>query len=63
MSTDLYVRLTYTQYKALEEQLRDFASLETTHESGNMDEKFYHKSFRFNLGDILVEAHGPLVKP
>lgn len=63
MATEIYVRLTYDQYKRLEEQLRDFAALETTHESGNMDKKFYHKSLRFDLGDITVEAHGPLVKP
>ncbi len=63
MSTDLYVRLTYEQYKLLEEELQNFAALETTHESSGQDERFYHNSFRFHLGDITIEAHGPLVKP
>ena len=62
MSTDLYVRLTYDEYKRLEEELKSFSLLETTHASGNVAE-FYHKSFRFHLGDITIEAHGPLVKP
>lgn len=63
MSTELYVRLTYDQYKRLEEELKRFEELESTHESGNLNDQFYHKSLRFHLGDIAVEAHGPLVKP
>lgn len=61
--TDLYVRLTYDEYKRLEEELNSFAALEMTHESGAKSERFYHNSFRFHLGDITIEAHGPLVKP
>ena len=61
--TDLYVRLTYEEYKQLERELKHFSELETTHQSGEKDEQFYHNSFRFHLGTIMVEAHGPLVKP
>ena len=63
MSTEIYVRLTYAQYKRLEEELKNFPLLEKTHTSGEKKEQFYHNSFRFHLGDIEVEAHGPLVKP
>ena len=60
MATDLYARLDYDQYKLLEQQLQDFARLETTHKSAG--EEFYHKSLRLRLGDIMLEIHGPLVK-
>lgn len=63
MATELYVRLTYDQYKRLEAELSNFSALETTHSSGSKGEQFYHNSFRFHLGEIVVEAHGPLVKP
>lgn len=63
MATELYARLTYDEYKRLEQQLKDFASLETTHESAGKGDQFYHNSFRINLGDIVLEIHGPLVKP
>lgn len=63
MATEIYVRLTYDQYKRLEEELKRFDELETTHESGNLSNQFYHKSIRLHLGDILLEVHGPLVKP
>lgn len=63
MGQPLYTQLTYEQYKDFEEQLSRFAELETTHESGNMDEKYYHKSFRIRIGDLLLEVTGPLVKP
>lgn len=58
-----YTQLTYEQYKDFEEQLKHFSELETTHESGNMDPKFYHKSFRIRIGDLMLEVTGPLVKP
>lgn len=61
--TNLYVQLTYEEYKVFEQQLRDFAALETTHESTNMDDKFYHKSLRLDIGSIKFEVHGPIVKP
>ena len=63
MATDLYARLTYDEYKLLEQQLREFEGLETTHESSNLDRKFYHKSIRLSIGDITLEVHGPLVAP
>ena len=63
MATDLYVHLTYDQYKHLEEDLRNFAALETIHDGEGKEKDLYHASFRFRLGDIVVEAHGPLVKP
>ena len=63
MATDIYVRLTYEEYKLLERELKDFSNLETTHESGSLDSKFYHKSIRLHIGEIIFEIHGPLVKP
>lgn len=59
--TDVYLRLTYDQYKAFERQLEDFKALETTHVG--VDKEFYHKAYRLTLGDIDLEVHGPLVKP
>ncbi|KKM81589.1 hypothetical protein LCGC14_1328280 [marine sediment metagenome] len=61
LATDLYARLTYDEYKALEEQLKSFEELETTHSSTPAE--YYHKSIRLNIGDITLEIHGPLVKP
>jgi hypothetical protein len=61
--TDIYVRLTYDEYKALEEALKNFAALERTHTSGDKDAAFYHNSFRIPLGSLTLEVHGPLVKP
>lgn len=61
--TNFYVQLTYEQYKRLEEFIKDFNNVETTHESTNLDDKFYHKSLRLPLGDVMLEAHGPLVRP
>jgi hypothetical protein len=63
MPTDLYVRLSYDEYKELEEALKNFASLEKTHTSGEKDEMFYHNSFRIPLGSLTLEVHGPLVRP
>ncbi len=59
--TDLYARLNYEEYKRLEQELKDFSKLETTHVSAG--EEFYHKSLRLHLGSITLEIHGPLVKP
>lgn len=57
--TDIYLRLSYEDYKKMEEQLRDYSKLETTHESVD---GYYHKSFRIKLGDLTLEIHGPIVK-
>jgi len=56
---DLYMSLDYRQYKALEKQLGRFKELETTHES--MDKRFYHRAFRLDLGEIVLEFQGPRV--
>ena len=51
-----YMHLTYEQYKSLEQQMRKFA--ESTHKT---EGGFYHKSIRLEIGDLIVEYHGPLV--
>lgn len=61
MATDLYIRLSYDEYKAFESALRNFQDRETEHT--NVEKTFYHKSFRLPLGGIALEVHGPLVKP
>ncbi len=59
MATDLYCRLTYKQYKALEDQLRNWQDVETTHISVD---GYYHKALRLDIGDITLEVQGPAVK-
>jgi len=56
---DLYMRLGYEEYKALEDQLYRYRALETVHESTG---GYYHKSFRLKIGDLTLEFHGPIVK-
>ena len=57
---DLYMRLTYEQYKGLEDQLRRFEEIETTHRTVDGG---YHKAFRLHITDSLIlEFQGPLVK-
>lgn len=58
--TDLYMSLGYEEYKRFEEQLENHHLLETVHEA--MDRRYYHKSFRLQLGDVVLEVHGPSVK-
>ena len=58
--TELYTRLNYTQYKHLEEQLSHWEQIETTHTS--MEEGFYHKALRLELGSLIIEVQGPTVK-
>lgn len=56
---DIYMRLDYEEYKALEEQCRDFDGSETTHTS---TEGYYHKAFRLKISnDLLIEFQGPMV--
>jgi len=57
--TEVYIRLSYEQYKEFEEQLKNYKQLETTHTTVD---GFYHKSFRIKIGDITLEVHGPSVK-
>jgi hypothetical protein len=57
--TDVYLRLDYRQYKLLEQQLRHWEQVETTHTSVD---GYYHKALRLDLGDITLEVQGPAVK-
>ena len=58
---DMYMRLTYEQYKNLENQLRTWEKIETTHRTV---EGGYHKALRLKITDSLIlEFQGPLVKP
>ncbi len=57
---DLYMRLTYEQYKNLERQLDDWKSIETTHRTV---EGGYHKALRLTITEsLIIEFMGPLVK-
>jgi hypothetical protein len=57
--TDLYLRLTYKEYKLLEDQLRNWEAVETAHTSVD---GFYHKALRLDIGDLCLEIQGPAVK-
>ena len=58
---DLYMRLTYEQYKSLEDQMKNFEETETTHRTVDGG---YHKAFRLRVTDsLIVEFQGPLIKP
>jgi hypothetical protein len=58
--TEVYLQLRYDEYKHFEDQMRRFSELETTHTTAN--EGFYHKAFRVQIGDLLLEIQGPFVK-
>lgn len=58
---DIYMRLTYEDYKSLEKQMQDMKKLETTHRTV---EGAYHKALRLKIGDdLILEFQGPLIKP
>ena len=57
--TNFYVQLGYDEYKEVENQLRDFTSIETSHKTV---EGYYHKALRIKIGTSLFEIQGPLVK-
>lgn len=58
---DMYIRLTHEDYKRVEDQLRRFDELETTHRTVDGG---YHKAFRLQVTDSLIlEFQGPLIKP
>jgi hypothetical protein len=57
---DMYVRLSYDEYKDFERQMEAFKELETTHTTMG-DRRFYHKAFRFKLPITSFEVHGPSV--
>jgi hypothetical protein len=58
-TASIYIQLSHPQYKALEEQLRNWAERETAHTS---TEGFYHKSISFVAAGVRWEFHGPIVK-
>lgn len=55
---DIYMNLTYNQYKGVEHQCKQFDQYETTHTSV---EGSYHKAFRITLGDVTIEFQGPVI--
>ncbi len=57
--TDIYARLSYREYKRLEDQLRNWQTVETAHTSVD---GYYHKALRLDIGDITLEIQGPAVK-
>lgn len=58
---DIYMRLTYEQYKNLEDQLVRFKELESEHRTVDGG---YHKAFRLQVTENLIfEFQGPLIKP
>ena len=57
--SELYVRLNYTQYKALQAQLEDWNSIESAHTSV---EGYYHKALRLEIGSLIIEVQGPTVR-
>ncbi|KKM99562.1 hypothetical protein LCGC14_1146680 [marine sediment metagenome] len=54
---DIYARLTYDEYKALEMACKEFK--ETTHTSVA---GYYYRAIRLPIGDLSMEFHGPIVK-
>ena len=57
--TDIYLSLNYRQYKHLEDQLRAWDGIETSHTTVD---GFYHKALRLEIGDVTLEIQGPAVK-
>lgn len=55
----MYLRLDYRQYKRLEDQLRNWEKVETTHTSVD---GYYHKALRLDIGNLTLEIQGPAVK-
>ena len=56
-STDLYIHLSYEDYKKFEDAITN-ADLEKTAGAG----VYYHNYFRLPLGGVTLEVHGPVVK-
>ena len=54
---DIYLNLTFDEYKNLEKQMKEFP--ETSHGEGT---EWYHKSVRLTIGELTFEFHGPNVK-
>lgn len=54
------MRLTHEQYKNMENQLKRFNEIETTHKTVDGG---YHKAFRLQVTEtLIIEFMGPLVK-
>lgn len=58
--TDMYLQLDYRGYKHLERQLLNWTEIESTHVS--MDQRYYHKALRLEIGDLTLEIQGPAVR-
>jgi hypothetical protein len=55
---DIYIRLNYKEYKALERAMREVK--ETTHMEGT---DFYHKALRLPISEgVVIEFYGPGVR-
>ena len=60
---NMYLQLDYDDYKSLEDQLKRWSEIETSHETTDEHGRYYHKAIRLNIGDDLtLEFQGPLVK-
>lgn len=57
--TDIYLRLDYRTYKALEDQMKRYPECETVHTSVD---GYYHKAIRLDVGGLVFEFQGPAVK-
>lgn len=56
----MYVQLNYEDYKGIENQLKRFNELETSHKTVDGG---YHKAFRLKVSaHLTLEFMGPLVK-
>ena len=57
--TVMYMHLEYEDYKGIEDQMKAFSEIETSHRT---EGGFYHKSVRIKVDKHLtIEFHGPLV--
>ncbi len=56
--TDVYIQLTYDEYKDMEKQLLSANNLEQTYGAPG----FYHRAFRLRVGSITFEFQGPSVR-
>ncbi len=62
MKPNIYIQLDYDTYKSIEDQLRNWETIETSHETTDEHGRYYHKAMRLNVGEFILEFQGPLVK-
>lgn len=62
MRPNLYLQLDYDTYKGVEDQLRHWSDVETSHETTDEHGRYYHKAMRLDLGSFVIEFQGPIVK-